>query len=95
MEFKDPPQPENITVIPVYNPKTDANYSMNVKQEECLFWDSVKEQWLSRGCKVSSLVLVMDGLDWIGFRFLHTAHSTCSLLAVYNSFSGMRSDVSL
>ena len=69
MEFKDPPQPENITVIPVYNPKTDANYSMNVKQEECLFWDSVKEQWLSRGCKVSSFVLVMDGLDWIGFRF--------------------------
>ncbi|XP_068672930.1 polycystin-1-like protein 2 [Montipora foliosa] len=52
VEFKDPPQPENITVIPVYNPKTDANYSMNVKQEECLFWDSVKEQWLSRGCKV-------------------------------------------
>ncbi|XP_068717189.1 polycystin-1-like protein 2 [Montipora capricornis] len=54
VEFKDPPQPENITVIPVYNPKTDANYSMNVKQEECLFWDSVKEQWLSRGCKVGS-----------------------------------------
>ena len=77
MEFKDPPQPENITVIPVYNPKTDANYSMNVKQEECLFWDSVKEQWLSRGCKVSSLVLVM--MDWIGldldFYILHIAHA--------------------
>lgn len=50
--FKDPPRPENITVKPVYDPKTDTNYSLSVKREECLFWDSKEERWLSDGCKV-------------------------------------------
>ena len=53
VEIKDPPRPENITVKPVYNPKTDVNYSMSIIEEECLFWDSKEERWLSRGCKVS------------------------------------------
>ena len=53
VEIKDPPRPENITVKPVYDPKTDVNYSMSIIEEECLFWDSKEERWLSRGCKVT------------------------------------------
>ncbi|KAJ7340518.1 hypothetical protein OS493_003270 [Desmophyllum pertusum] len=52
VEFKDPPRPENITVKPVYDPRTDLNYTMSVLEEGCLFWDSRKERWLSRGCRV-------------------------------------------
>ena len=54
VEFKDPPKPGNITLIPVYDPKTDVNYSMNVEEEECLFWNRTEEKWHSNGCKVRS-----------------------------------------
>ena len=53
VETKDPPRPENITVKPVYDPKTDINYSMTVLEEQCLFWDTAEERWSSRGCKVN------------------------------------------
>lgn len=53
VEFKDPPKPENITVKPVFDPKTDSNYTMSIQEEACLFWDSEEEGWLSRGCRVS------------------------------------------
>ena len=55
VEPKDPPRPENITIKPVYDSKTDVNYSMNILEESCLFWDSREEHWLSRGCRVSLL----------------------------------------
>ncbi|PFX12876.1 Polycystic kidney disease 2-like 1 protein [Stylophora pistillata] len=51
VEVKEPLRPENITVKPVYDPKTDVNYSMNLLEESCLFWDGIEERWLSRGCK--------------------------------------------
>ncbi|XP_044184688.1 polycystic kidney disease protein 1-like 2 [Acropora millepora] len=54
VEFKELPKPENITLIPVYDPKTDVNYSMNVEEEECLFWNRTAEKWQSNGCKVGS-----------------------------------------
>ena len=53
IEIKDPPRPANITVKPVYDPRTDINYSMSVLEEECLFWDTAEERWSSRGCKVN------------------------------------------
>ena len=53
VEVKEPPQPENITVKPVFDPRTDRNYTMSVQEESCLFWDSREERWLSRGCRVS------------------------------------------
>lgn len=53
VEFKDPPRPENITVKPAYDPKTDVNYSMSILEEKCLFWNSTEERWESGGCKVS------------------------------------------
>ena len=53
VEFKDPPKPENITVKPVFDPRTDRNYTISVQEEACLFWDSSEERWLSRGCRVS------------------------------------------
>ena len=52
VEFKELPKPDNITLIPVYDPKTDVNYSMNVEKEECLFWNRKAERWQSNGCKV-------------------------------------------
>ena len=52
VEVKEAPRPENITVKPVYDPKTDVNYSLSLLKENCLFWDSKEERWLSRGCKV-------------------------------------------
>ena len=58
MEVKGPPRPENITVKPVYDPKTDVNYSVNILEERSLFWDSGEERWLSRGCRVSLLFLI-------------------------------------
>ena len=54
VEFKELPKPENITLIPVYDPKTDANYSMNVEEEKCLFWNRKADKWQSDGCKVRS-----------------------------------------
>jgi len=54
VEFKELPKPENITLIPVYDPKTDANYSMNVEEEKCLFWNRKADKWQSDGCKVGS-----------------------------------------
>ena len=54
VEVKELPKPENITLIPVYDPKTDVNYSMNVEEEECLFWNRMAEKWQSNGCKVRS-----------------------------------------
>ena len=54
VEFKELPKPENVTLIPVYDPKTDVNYSINVEEEECLFWNRKVERWQSNGCKVRS-----------------------------------------
>ncbi|XP_044184816.1 polycystic kidney disease protein 1-like 2 [Acropora millepora] len=54
VEVKEPPKIENVTLIPVYDPKTDVNYSMNVEEEECLFWNRTAEKWQSNGCKVGS-----------------------------------------
>ncbi|XP_015778540.1 PREDICTED: uncharacterized protein LOC107356405 [Acropora digitifera] len=51
VEFKELPKPENVTLIPVYDPKTDANYSMNVEEEKCLFWNRKADKWQSDGCK--------------------------------------------
>ena len=63
VEVKDPQRPENITVKPVYDPKTDVNYSVNLLEERCLFWDSGEEHWISRGCRVSLLFLI----HWLPF----------------------------
>ena len=52
VEIKDPPMPENKTIKPVYNSRTDMNYSMNILEESCVFWDSREEHWLSTGCRV-------------------------------------------
>ena len=51
VEFKDPPKPRK-TVKPVFDPRTDRNYTISVQEEACLFWDSSEERWLSRGCRV-------------------------------------------
>ena len=67
VEFKEPPKPENITVKPVFDPRTDRNYTMSVQEEACLFWDSIEERWLSRGCRVrKSLEKILLFLSTLG-----------------------------
>jgi len=68
VEFKELPKPENITLIPVYDPKTDVNYSMNVEEEECLFWNRTAEKWQSNGCKVRSSRMLNQ---WSGLSTLY------------------------
>lgn len=69
VEFKDPPKPENITVKPGFDPKTDKNYTMNIQEEACLFWDSSEERWLSRGCRVSRLLKKVGFFLFLRFFF--------------------------
>ena len=58
VEVKDPPptppQGENVTVVPVYDSKSDHNYTLRVAHGGCVFWSEEKEKWITEGCRVSS-----------------------------------------
>ena len=60
VEVKDPPptppQGENVTVVPVYDSKSDHNYTLRVAHGSCVFWSEEKEKWITEGCRVSSKV---------------------------------------
>ena len=55
VEPKDPPRPPSFstTIVPTYDPMTDANYSLSAQEDKCLFWNNTADQWSSQGCKVS------------------------------------------
>jgi len=57
VEVKDPPptppQGENVTVVPVYDSKTDQNYTLRVALGSCVFWSEEREMWITDGCQVS------------------------------------------
>ena len=57
--FKDPP-PKGVTetVIPLYDPSTDVNYTFSISQSSCLYWSEEKEKWTSDGCKVNFFKLL-------------------------------------
>ena len=54
---KDPP-PKGVTktVIPEYDSSTDLNYTFSVTQSGCLYWSEDKEEWTSKGCRVSYIM---------------------------------------
>ena len=54
---KDPPPTESTTdtLVPIYDPATDVNYTMSVTTATCLFWNTTQQKWTSYGCKVSHL----------------------------------------
>lgn len=61
VEVKDPPptppQSENITVVPVYDSKTDLNYTLRVAMGSCVYWSEEREMWITDGCQVSHVSL--------------------------------------
>lgn len=48
-----PPQGENITVVPVYDPTTAKNYTLRVALGSCVYWSEEREKWTTEGCRVS------------------------------------------
>ena len=66
VEVKDPPptppQGENVTVVPVYDFKSDQNYTLKVALGSCVFWSEESEKWISEGCRVSGVNVLQSGL---------------------------------
>ena len=58
VEVKDPPptppQSENVTVVPEYDPTTDNNYTLGVTLGSCVYWSEERSMWLTDGCEVSN-----------------------------------------
>ena len=48
-----PPQSENITVVPGYDPNTAKNYTLRVALGSCVYWSDELEKWTTDGCRVS------------------------------------------
>ena len=48
-----PPQSENVSVVPVYNPSTDHNYTLRVAMGSCVHWSDTQQKWITQGCRVS------------------------------------------
>ena len=48
-----PPQSENKSVVPVYDPSTDHNYTLKVAMESCVYWSDMPQAWITDGCRVS------------------------------------------
>lgn len=60
---KDPPTtppPTPVTVVPIYNPLTDINYTLTSTVSFCGYWNEEEEQWTSMGCKVQQKYLNND-----------------------------------
>ena len=58
----NPPQMENVTVVPVYNSKSDHNYTLRVALGSCVFWSEEREKWITEGCRVSVVNVLKSGL---------------------------------
>ena len=65
VEVKDPPptppQSKSATEVPVYDSKTDQNYTLRVALGSCLYWSEEREMWITDGCQVSETNL--ESLD--------------------------------
>ena len=48
-----PPQGENVSVVPVYDPSTDHNYTFTVAMGSCVYWSDMRQRWITDGCRVS------------------------------------------
>ena len=57
-----PPPSENVTVVPVYNSKSDHNYTLRVALGSCVFWSEESEKWITEGCRVSAVNVLQSGL---------------------------------
>ena len=57
-----PPQGENIIVVPVYDSKSDQNYTLRVALGSCVFWSEERLKWISEGCRVSGVNVLQVSL---------------------------------
>jgi len=48
-----PPQGGNVSVVPVYDPSTDHNYTLRVAMGSCVYWSVKQQKWITHGCRVS------------------------------------------
>ena len=48
-----PPQTEKVSVIPVYDSKTDQNFTLKVALASCVYSSEKFDKWISSGCRVS------------------------------------------
>jgi len=51
-----PPTPshgKNVSVVPVYDPSSDHNYTLKVAMGSCVYWSETKQKWITDGCRVS------------------------------------------
>ena len=66
VEVKDPPltspKGKNLTVVPVYDSKSDQNYTLRVALGSCVFWSEEREKWITEGCQVSGVNVLQSGL---------------------------------
>ena len=61
VEPKDPPWPRNVTeAAPVYDAKTDVNYTMKISQYSCLYWSRSEQRWSTKGCKVIDKIIAHE-----------------------------------
>lgn len=59
VKFKDPPKTGttvNVTVkLPPHDPEKSVNFTVEVDSVGCRYWSESKQEWMSDGCKVSTL----------------------------------------
>lgn len=48
-----PPQSQNVSLVPVYEPSTDQNYTLRVAMGSCVYWSDMRQKWITDGCRVS------------------------------------------
>ena len=58
-----PPQSKNASLVPVYDPSTDRNYTLRVTMGSCVYWSDTKQKWITDGCQVSLYKLHYDSLS--------------------------------
>ncbi|XP_048586645.1 LOW QUALITY PROTEIN: polycystic kidney disease protein 1-like 2 [Nematostella vectensis] len=57
VDIKDPPTtppPQNITIVPKFDAKTDVNVSLSGSMASCLYWSMEKQEWRSEGCQAGN-----------------------------------------
>ena len=60
-----PPHSKNESVVPVFDPSTDHNYTLSVTIGSCVYWSDTKQKWITDGCRVSADKLNYDSLSII------------------------------
>lgn len=55
-----PPQSKNESVVPVYDPRADHNYTLKAAMGSCVYWSGNRQKWITDGCQVRQYKLHYD-----------------------------------